>query len=393
MKNSTKLGLAVAMTAGILVGPAAASSLAEEACVPIKGSEAYTETLTSGDTQTTDWVTEKPAGDGWVKIDERKVVDVEAVPAVPEVSHIEVVVVTPAIPAVPGVPGVPAVEEVSHTEYLWQKQVRVEKLQHEIEKQVKGTRTKGNQSQAFDYIDYPEAGPVWDDGRDRTGPHNDIFTVSGQPGWQYHSTAYKYVETGNTRSYNPKQYGAWGNEGSAVQSVNAPGADTATVRWIKGDPIKVIDVAYVPAVPAIPAIPGVPAVTVDVKVIDTPAVPAVEEESHQEYKFERVVVTSVTIEHAAVPAKDCPAPPAPPVIPNCDALYPLTNIPLGSAFYFDRNDRDKDGVACEEKVAITPLPHTGNTATGWIAGGGAAAVLIGGGLWYWAASRKEETLG
>ena len=34
--------------------------------------------------ETTDWVTEAPAGDGWVQIDERKVVDVEAVPGYTE---------------------------------------------------------------------------------------------------------------------------------------------------------------------------------------------------------------------------------------------------------------------------------------------------------------------
>lgn len=39
--------------------------------------------------ETTDWVREAPAGEGWVQIDERKVVDAEAVAGVPEVSHVE----------------------------------------------------------------------------------------------------------------------------------------------------------------------------------------------------------------------------------------------------------------------------------------------------------------
>jgi LPXTG-motif cell wall-anchored protein len=83
----------------------------------------------------------------------------------------------------------------------------------------------------------------------------------------------------------------------------------------------------------------------------------------------------------------------PPVkAPNCDQLWPLVNIPLGSVFYFEGNDRDKDGVACEENVpTFEPLPATGaNSTAGWVSGSAAAALLLGTGAVMYARRRNTE---
>jgi LPXTG-motif cell wall-anchored protein len=117
--------------------------------------------------------------------------------------------------------------------------------------------------------------------------------------------------------------------------------------------------------------------------------PAEEPPAEEPVTEEPVTEEPVTEE----PVTEEPVVVEPPVkAPNCDQLWPLVNIPLGSAFYFEGNDRDKDGVACEENVpTFEPLPATGaNSTAGWVAGSAAAALLLGTGAVMYARRRNTE---
>lgn len=95
----------------------------------------------------------------------------------------------------------PAVEEVSHVEYKWDIETRTEIKQPQIEKQVKGviqTKDRGDwkNTGTFDWIDYPDAGPLYDDARIGTsGPHSSTFNQTGNSNGstRYVSTTYRYV--------------------------------------------------------------------------------------------------------------------------------------------------------------------------------------------------------
>ena len=127
-------------------------------------------------------------------------------------------------------PGVDEVEEVlsyewkkttCETEYEWQKVTpaipaeyefkykrSVEKCdtQKQVNKEVKGITQKKVYGQwqttgAFDWRDWPNAGPVWDDGRAKSGSHNSTWTEGNI---RYQTTHFRYVETGVTRPTNCK---------------------------------------------------------------------------------------------------------------------------------------------------------------------------------------------
>jgi LPXTG-motif cell wall-anchored protein len=306
-----------------LAGPADAGRTwagvkAADECVP---AAAYTETVTEARTETTGWVTAAPDGLGWVQVDERKVIDVAAVEGVEEASHteyrwaIETRTYTPAVEEVSHMETVidePAIEEVSHTET-----VVVTPAQPD-------TRVwwvfKGNS----------EGPPAADDEgwkqKDNLPNENSQHAYPG--------------ENGLGNPYNP---GADDGKGDWFRFTGIPAADEVTEQ------VKVIDQPYVPAVTheekvidveAAPAVFGpwepddftawqtssVEPADPDAesgadnplnlvrlgdrqehKVVTTEAVAAVEEVSHQEFKFE-ISFPAVTIEHDAI---TCPGEPTP----------------------------------------------------------------------------------
>lgn len=99
----------------------------------------------------------------------------------------------------------PGQEKVTGTEYKYKRTVKTPKYKtiYEWEKWVKGTKEKkgyhgrwipdGN----FDWMDYPDAGPTWDDKNGETGPHRASWVVGDV---KYTSTEYKYVKTGKTKT-------------------------------------------------------------------------------------------------------------------------------------------------------------------------------------------------
>lgn len=122
---------------------------------------------------------------------------------------------------------VPGTDEVSHQEY---KYVRYGDV---IEKQVKGKVQTFNglwwyDSGSFDWIDWPGAGPVNDDGRARSGSHDSYFDQSGNT--RKRSTHYRYVVVGQF----VKESTGWRT---------SPPAGSG---WVKVDERKVVDVAAVP---------------------------------------------------------------------------------------------------------------------------------------------------
>lgn len=92
---------------------------------------------------------------------------------------------------------------IDEAEYI--RQVTSFDTQHQIEKQVRGniehSSTLGVWTSPFDWTDWPNAGPVWDDGRFRgPGGHSGTFTSSHDGHTDtYRATEYRYVETGTTR--------------------------------------------------------------------------------------------------------------------------------------------------------------------------------------------------
>jgi LPXTG-motif cell wall-anchored protein len=342
---STPLLLGMALASPAEAGRTWAGVKAADECVP---AAAYTETVTEARTETTGWVTEAPAGLGWVQVDERKVIDVAAVegveegshteyrwaietrtytPAVEEVSHMETVIDVPAVPEIPEVshmetvviaPAIPAVEEVSHVEYKYQKE-----KWNWYGWVPKAFKTEDNVGNAIKGYWHDNGSAFWS-----AEVKSDAPFVMGE---EHSSSWFRYVKI---------------SEKIVIDVEAQPEIPAVT------EEVKVIDQALVPAVPAVtheekvidqPFVPAIfgpwefddftawrtssvePAdpdaesgadnplnlVRLDDreenKVVDIEAKAAVQEVSHQEFKFE-ISFPAVTIEHDAV---TCPGEPTP----------------------------------------------------------------------------------
>lgn len=138
----------------------------------------------------------------------------------------------------------PATGEVSHQEYRYERKVKEcqPTVEYQWEKHVRGTtevkdsRGRWVAGPAFDWRDYPGAGPVWADGG--SGGHNSTWVEGGV---RYTSTHFKYVQTGKTRP--GKDVCEWKTETSDWLT-EAPAGE----GWKQIDQRKVVDVEAKPEV-------------------------------------------------------------------------------------------------------------------------------------------------
>lgn len=132
----------------------------------------------------------------------------------------------------------PAVEEVSHVEYRWDIETRQKTYGDVIEKE---TRTKTSDNWGITWTDYgpwtdwPDAGPVNDDGRNR-GPAEHGKDLSGREQWY---RQYRYVVVGQYQT----GFTGWTSAGSTDWGLSdTPPADTETTRYVNKQSMKVITV-------------------------------------------------------------------------------------------------------------------------------------------------------
>lgn len=134
-----------------------------------------------------------------------------------------------------------------HKEYRWDIETRTEKFEYKYVKETRSRFAYKHQGQ-WGYGDW-SAWTVWDGGS-TTRWENASFSQEGDhdgnpdndPSRWTEDRDYRYVQTGQTRSYNPKQYTNWSGSGSTAWGTGAnPPADTSTTRYVNKQTNTVVD--------------------------------------------------------------------------------------------------------------------------------------------------------